>query len=233
MLPVEYGYLVASCGLLIPWLIVFLRRPDERREIMFLSVTIGILSVCTAYLWWTHDWWLPATITGTRVGIEDFIAGFTAGGIIAAGYEILMRRRHFHSVTKKDIFVPTHYLLLFLAVGTAGLIWLGFHSFYASAITMIIVSLAILVMRPDLVGDSLISGAIMAVTSLVFAYLPVILLSPDWVTATYMHDRLSGVYLITVPVEEFIFWFLAGMLFGPWYKYWKHERLRAIPRTRI
>jgi len=37
---------------------------------------------------------------------------------------------------------------------------------------------------------------------------------------------LSGHRITGIPVEEIIFWFLAGFLFGPFYEYWQGVRLR-------
>ncbi len=67
----------------------------------------------------------------------------------------------------------------------------------------------------------------MVVASLAFYY-PIILLSPGWVETTYMLEKLSGILITGVPLEEFIFWFLAGVIFGPLYEYWQGERLRKM-----
>ncbi len=57
-----------------------------------MSFIVGILGLMTSYYWWTVDWWRPLNITGTRIGIEDFIIAFTSGGIMATIYEVIFKR---------------------------------------------------------------------------------------------------------------------------------------------
>ena len=56
----------------------------------FTSILICILSVLTSYFWWTKDWWQPLNFTNTVVGFEDFIMGFTSGGIMSVIYNFLL-----------------------------------------------------------------------------------------------------------------------------------------------
>mgnify|MGYP007100182178 CR=1 FL=1 len=83
-IPTEYGYLLGTLTLIIIWVIFYILRRDLRKEMVFMGLMIGVLSFVSGYHWWTVDWWRPATITGTRVGIEDFLIGFGSGGIMAA-----------------------------------------------------------------------------------------------------------------------------------------------------
>ena len=57
-----------------------------------------------------------------------------------------------------------------------------------------------------------------------FSYLLILVIHPDWIEITY--SMLSGERFIGIPIEELIFWFLAGLLFGPFYEYWQGEKLR-------
>lgn len=97
-----------------------------------MSILIGVLSVATSYYWWTIDWWKPLTFTGTKVGIEDFIMGFTTGGIIATLYEVLFKqalyKRKLHHHVSGGLTI-----LLILAQITSWLIYgIGTTSFWAS-----------------------------------------------------------------------------------------------------
>jgi len=230
MIPLQYGYLAFAVALFIPWFFLYLKRPDERREMLVMSFTLGFASVITGYLWWTHDWWRPLTVTRTVVGVEDFIIGFLSGGIMASAYEWWMRKRHYHPHRLEGAFqLPAWSLLFLLAAITGSLFW-TFHytSFVASSIAMIIVWVYMVGRRPDLFWDSLASGALMTSIVFLFAYLPALLLVPGLVENTWPYPTLSGITFLTYPIEEFIFWILAGFIFGPLYEYWKHERLRTI-----
>ena len=93
MLSLKYAYLLGTIIFLIIWLILYLHRKDLRKEMIVMSMLVAILGMFSEYLWWTHDWWRPQTITGTTIGIEDLLLGFTNGGIAAVLYEELFKKR--------------------------------------------------------------------------------------------------------------------------------------------
>src|ERR1035437_8729952 len=89
IIPDKYIYLLALIPFCLIWVFLFTKRKDLRKEMLSVSILIGILSVVTSYLWWTKDWWRPLTVTGTVVGIEDFTMGFASGVIISIIYNFL------------------------------------------------------------------------------------------------------------------------------------------------
>jgi hypothetical protein len=224
MVPPQFLYLVGCIPLLIMWVIFFIRRKDLRPEMLIMSIFIGAVSVASAYYWWTIDWWRPLTITGTRVGIEDFLMGFLSGGIMAVIYEEVFKRRYIkRKILGHQPGAAT--LLLLLAFATSFLIWgTRLTSFEASTIAMTLTSTLMFVYRRDLFLNGLLSGALM-VCAAFFFYYSILFFDPRWIDTTYQFSSLSGVRAIGVPIEEFIFWFLAGLLFGPFYEYWQGERL--------
>lgn len=224
----QYIYLIATGPLLVIWLWFYVKREDLHREMLSMSLLIGILSVATSYYWWTIDWWRPLTITGTRVGVEDFLMGFGMGGVISIIYEVVSQRkyskRHAKTFGYRDFF-----LILFLLAQTTS--WLfygvGLSSFLSSTIAMMAVAVVMLSIRKDLMVNAFMSGLLTMIVSGVF-YATAIFLSPEWVADTYVFSSLSKVLILNVPIEEFIFWFLAGMVFGPFYEFWKGIRLGKL-----
>ena len=206
-------------------------RPDLRREMLVMSLLIGAFSVVTAYYWWTYDWWHPPTITGTRVGIEDFLMGFTSGGIMAVAYEVLFKKKYYKR--KAHHHCPGGLTILFmLGFFTSWLVWgVGLTSFWASSLAMLIAAGFFFCYRKDLFLNGLLSGVLMAVISFAF-YFTIMLISPDWIGITYSFEHLSGLFIVGIPIEEIIFWFLAGVVFGPFYEYWQGEYLRRTTRKR-
>lgn len=196
-----------------------------------MSILVGCLSVATAYFWWTHDWWHPQTLFGTRVGLEDFLVGFASGGVAAVIYEVVRFKKLVrHARTPHH--VSGFSILVVLAI-ISWLFWgLGFHSFWAAVIAMCATASLMYVYRPDLIMNGVMSGAFLTLASLPF-YLTIIVVAPGWIEATY-DPSLSGVAPLGIPIEEYVFWFLAGLVFGPFYEYWRGERLRKIyARVRI
>lgn len=228
MIHPDYIYLFAATLFLIPWVAFFALRQDLRKGMLVVSLFIGVLSVVTAHYWWTIDWWRPATITGTTVGIEDFLSGFATGGLMTFAYEVIFRKKLYRArSTRKN--GPSHItLLLLLALLTAWLFWgVGFTSFWSSLIAMAIVTGIIFFYRKDLVWAGVASGILMALVSLPI-YLITIAFAPLWVQDTYLLEKLSGVLVIGIPIEELVFWFMAGLLFGPFYEYWQGLRTRNM-----
>jgi len=97
---VSYAYLAGSLAMLFIWLILYLLRKDTRREMWALGIYSGIASLIASWLWWTKDWWFPPNIMNTRVGIEDFIIGFSCGGIAAVIYEEVFKKDFVRAVGK-------------------------------------------------------------------------------------------------------------------------------------
>lgn len=223
LVPLEYVYLVALVPFLCVWIIFFHKRKDLRKEILVMSILFGTLSVLASYYWWTIDWWQPPTITGTRVGIEDFLMGFAAGGIITALYPIFTHEHYKKRLVHHHFYQGVLWLLV-LANIMWWLISAGWTTFWASTVSMLFVASAIfLFIRRDLLKDAIISGVLMTLVAWLF-YGLILLISSEWITITYL-GGISGVYMLGVPIEEFIFWYLAGLLFGPFYKYWFGIRL--------
>ncbi len=225
MVPLEWAYLFGSTIFLIVWVVLYALFPSTRKEMLIFSLGIGVLSVCTSYYWWTHDWWHPLTITGTKVGVEDFIAGFGSGGVMAVVYEGLFKKRYYKR--KSHHHCPGAFtLLLLMAFLTSWLFWgVGITSFWASTLALLVIAGVMFYYRRDLLANGVLSGVLMVAFSLL-PYFAIMFVSPDWIAATYNYQYLSGIHLIGIPVEELAFWFLAGLVFGPFYEYWQGEYLR-------
>lgn len=222
-IPMEYIYLIANIPFSIVWLIIFLRRKDLRHEMFIMSLLVGLASILTSYFWWTDDWWRPLTLSGTRVGVEDIILGFTTGGIMASVYEFFFKKTLYHKVKPfwHTLIVSVTSLVVLMEILMRGF---SFTSFYASTLSLVLVISLMLVLRRDLTVSAFSSAVLMTLISTLF-YGAIILLSPQWIDKTYL-PTLSGLRVAGVPIEEFVFWFLAGAFFGPFYEFWKGEKIR-------
>ena len=92
MISYQYTYLIGSLIALTIWTFFFIHRKDTRREMLTLSIIFGITGILAEYLY-TIDWWKPLTITGTRIGIEDFLFGFSCGGVFGVAYEYFFKKK--------------------------------------------------------------------------------------------------------------------------------------------
>lgn len=228
MIHPDYTYLFAATLFLIPWIIFFALRKDLRKGMLVVSLFIGFLSVFTAHYWWTVDWWRPSTITGTVVGIEDFLSGFATGGVMTFAYEVIFKKQLYRARSSRKT-GPDHLSLLFLlAFLTSWLFWgVGLTTFWASFVAMLVISGVIFFYRKDLIWAGIISGILMVLISIP-VYLITIALDPSWVHETYLFETLSGILIQGIPIEELVFWFMAGLLFGPFYEYWQGLKIRNM-----
>jgi hypothetical protein len=225
MIPLQYGYLIGDVSLLVVWLFFYCYRKDTRREMLIMSVVVGVVGFASLYYWWTQDWWHPLTITGTRVGVEDFLVGFASGGIMAVSYEVISGKR-LYKRSKQQHRSGGLTVLFALAFFMSWLFW-GLHltSFYSCVVSMSISALLLYYLRKDLFINSVMSGLLMLIFCLPFYY-SIILLVPEWIQATYDWEHLSKILIAGIPIEELVFWFYAGLVFGPFYEYWVGARLR-------
>jgi hypothetical protein len=190
---------------------------DVKREIVVMSLLLAVGSVATSYYFWTVDWWRPETITGTRVGVEDFLLGFAMGGVMTGVYHLVFKNHDSKSVEKFDklrFIAPV--LLIFVSVYM--MMNFGLTSFWSVTITMVVSTVFLYFERRDLIIKSLSSGVFTLLVSTLF-YIIIYWIDVSWADSTYMFSGLSGIRIATFPVEEFIFWFIAGCFFGVYYEY--------------
>ena len=227
MLPYKYNYLVGAVLCFVLWLILYWHRRDLRKEMLYMSICVAIVGLFAEFFLWTVDWWHPYTITGTRIGIEDLILGFTNGGVAAVLYEEIFKKRLY----RRKIYQPSHGIWIFalvsLIVTYSFFYFFQLTSFYATTIGFAIGGVIILWFRKDLVIDAILSGFLVSLVSLPFYWI-LFYLSPGIVGAIWYTNRLSGVYFAGIPVEDLVFYFFVGFTVGPLYEFWRGERLRRL-----
>ncbi|HWO07775.1 MAG TPA: lycopene cyclase domain-containing protein [Candidatus Paceibacterota bacterium] len=205
-------------------------RADVRKEMLTMSGIFGVagLFVQPVYL---HDWWRPLTITGTSVGIEDFVFGATIGGISAVAYEVVYRKRlRPRKVSRKkarfdsELFFGSSLLCAALFFGL--FYFASFTSFYASVAALILPTALIWWRRSDLIIDSLASGMLVVFFGLWWFWIAE-LFTPGWVENYWLLENLSGTILMTAPIEDLIWGFLCGLYIGPLYEFWQEQKITS------
>jgi hypothetical protein len=228
LVPLQYTYFIGATVSLIVWIILFFHRKDLRKEMITMSILFAIIGLFSEYLWWTKDWWRPQTITGTIIGIEDFLLGFTNGGIAAVLYEELFKKRIYkyksrnHNLSTALIVICTYLILGF------SFHILKLNSFMATTIAYITAGGIFIFLRKDLIWDAILTGLCGVIASIPI-YLLLEYLSPNFIENTWMQSSLTGINFLKIPIEDLIFYFLAGFSISPIYLYWKNEKLKKIP----
>lgn len=219
----QFSYLCGALGVGAVWLIFFLLRPDLRRPMIEMSLLFGIGGIA-AQIVYAEDWWSPDNLTHTMIGIEDYLFGFFAGGAAGFAYEVLFSKRLSDRNKPKPAF-SFRYLGSLLMLLFFGLYYAtDLHSFVPTILAFGIPTLLLLTMRPDLIGNSLFVALFSIFLSYCFIGVPE-LVTPGWVEATWKFDKLSGIRIGVVPMEDFVWFILGGAFMGPLYKYWKNKEL--------
>jgi len=224
----QLGYLIGDLALLTIWLILFLWRRDVRKEMLIISLIFGLVGLIVDPIY-SADWWFPKTIGNMMPGIESFLFGFSTAGVASVIYEEIFRKKLKIKKTTEKKEARKNWRILKLGVLGLFLFFFSFfvlnlNSFYASFPAILIPSLIIWIKRKDLILNSLISGFLIMMASLVFYIVPE-LIYPGWIAHTWNFEMLSGITILKVPLEDLIWFFLAGLIIGPFYEYWQEGKL--------
>ncbi|HLD01807.1 MAG TPA: lycopene cyclase domain-containing protein [Patescibacteria group bacterium] len=214
----RFIYIVSNLIFFLPfWLVFFIRRPNVRKKMLLLSFLGGIAGPLSEY-WYHQDYWRPQTVLDTPVGIEDFLFGFLFAGVACGSYQFFFQKNYRSSKTNMHTLLRL-FSILFIALGlVAVLFFLGFNSIYASIITCIVLLTFILYQRKDLFLSSLFSG-FFCTGIFVVMYQILFLFFPNLFEKWWMLDNLSGVQLLSIPLEELAWAFFAGGAIGIVYEF--------------
>ena len=217
----EYSYLYATLSVGLVWGYFFLIRPDLRPVMVLLSSLFGIGGILSEFVY-ASDWWDPITLTGTIVGVEDFLFGFFFSGSVAVCYEVLFSKTNVKRDSIPKWPVRFRYIALIICVvffGSSTVFLL--HSFTATILAFGTCIFLILGLRKDLWVNALTGAAFSSLLAFTFFGVPE-LLTPGWVESTWSLHNLSGIFILHVPMEDFIWFIMAGAFITPLYKYWKN-----------
>lgn len=225
----QYTYLLMGLIFLAIWLALFIWRKNTRKEMLIISIIFGIIGPFVEFIY-TTDWWNPQFLFGfSSAGIEDVLFGFVCGGIAAVVYEDIFKKKLKIRKVSKTKEEKRNISFLFILTLAAFLFFIpffvfGLNSLYSTIIGLSIPTLIIWIKRKDLILDSLATGIILVlITSLVYSILE--FLTPGWVSAFWHFKNVPNLIILNVPIDDIIWYFLAGLFIGPLYEYWQESKL--------
>jgi Lycopene cyclase len=221
----HYSYLVGALIFDAVWLACYVLGKNYRAEIRWGTLIAAPLALTS--ILFVPQYWTPPSLFDLdqkiRVGIEDFLWAAAVGGIASVVAEILLKERLsvIRRAARKRHFAP---FLVIIVVFIALEIWHSDKTIYNCIIAFAIGAVVIAFLRSDLVPTMLI-GAV-SFTALYFAlFLIVLLLYPDFVNRFYNIPHLLGIYVLKVPIEEFLFAGTGGAIWSVAYEYVQGYRL--------
>ncbi|MDO8648896.1 MAG: lycopene cyclase domain-containing protein [Candidatus Peregrinibacteria bacterium] len=201
-------YLLLGIILLAVWIAIAVRRPDLRKHMLKVSIGGGIAGLLSGF-WYLTDYWRPPTIVGTGVpSPEDFLFGFAITGIAATVYDLLFRthevRVHAEQFRMTVGFIVLGFLSLLLFTNV-----LGLNSILVSSCAFLLLSAAIVILRPDLLRVSLLSATVTTGLIIPIYILLFDVLSPEyWNRYWLLADTSIGVTILgNVPLTEVLWYF--------------------------
>ena len=224
----QTAYFSAGLFYFAIWLALFFLRKDVHKQML----VVGLFLIGTApiNIIWHWDYWHPPYIFGNIFPFEDFFWGFAFAGVVAVAYEVIFRIRlkmsYRHCV--KEI-ARELCILLGIIVSTLLVLSNIFHlnSIYAISVGLILVVWYMHTKRPDLMRDMFWSG----IFSVVFVFIFYVVWQypyPGVFERFWNMDAISGILILGIPLEELVWFFLAGMFVGPLYEFVTGAKVEKI-----
>jgi len=228
MVNYQYSYLILGIIFLIIWVILFLLKKDIRKEMLIISIIFGFAGLIVEPVY-IQDWWSPLTITNTLIGIEDFLFGFVIGGIAATIYSHIFNKKiKIKKINLKKGFKRNLNFGLFGAIFAilffSSFYILKFNSLHSSLIAFGIGILTMYVKRKDLIVNSILSGFLLLFIAFI-VYTITGFITPGWVTTFWTFKNVPKIIFLGIPIDDIIWYFLAGAFIGPLYEYWQEGKL--------
>jgi len=210
------------------WLCLFISKKNTRKEMLIMSLIFSIVGPLADILY-TQDWWSPSTLTESPIGPESLLVGFMIGGIASVIYEdffkkkIKIRKVNNKNETKRNLsFLFVNLLLLVIFFGTFYL--LNFNSLMATILGLLASTSIIWFKRNDLIIDSIATGILLVIVAM-FVYSILSLITPGWISEFWHFKNTPQIIIFNLPLDDLIWYFLAGMYIGPLYEFWQERKI--------
>ncbi len=233
MLDYQYTYLIMGLVFFLIWGGLYLWRKDTRHQMMVFSAMFAFAGPA-ADLLYLKDWWSPQFIFSSYFSIESILTGFMIGGISTVLYEDVFRRRVVQPKSKK--FTNKSNRRFIQVIGLAAFLFFGsFYLFQLNSLWSTIIALVaplciVLYHRRDLIPNSLSTGMLMVLVAII-VYTIIELVTPGWIKAFWYFKNTLRITILNVPIDDIVWYFIAGMFIGPLYEFWEGARFRRLPQN--
>jgi hypothetical protein len=231
----HYVWFLWSSAFLIPWAILYMALPVQRRVMLrasLLTMPFGLTEPL-----FVPEYWSPPSLFDlaqqTGFDVESLIFCFALGGLgvvlyngiartlfvhVPAEYRRLaLHRRHAVAIAAPAIVFPVLYLL-------------PWNPIYPAILAMLAGAIANVLCRPELGRKTWIGGLLfLALYALFIGALPVIV--PGYIDEVWNAAELSGIDVWAVPLEEYFFGFAFGVYWAGVYEHLSWRRPSGAPQV--
>ena len=229
----HYVWLVWSSAFLLPWLALYVATPQSRHVMWRTSLATAAFGLTEPIF--VPAYWLPPSLFDlaqrTRFDIESLIFSFAIGGVGVVLYNALTRT-HLAPVPARVHSEPLHRFhriaLLVPAVAFVPLALLPWNAIYAAVVALVFGSVASVVCRPSLLKKTITGGALFLGFYSVFM-LGLLVSAPGYIAQVWNLPVLSGVLILDIPLEEFLFGAAFGLYWSGVYEHFTWTE--SVPHT--
>lgn len=230
----RYAWFIWSLGFLVAWAGVYLARPRMRKQMLRVSLWTMPLGLTEPLF--VPEYWNPPSLfdLAQRTGfdLESLVFCFAIGGIGTVLYEALLPSRHV-AMTHKERSHPRHRFHLFALTSP---VWVflpllfltSWNPIYSGILAMFAGAMASLLCRPDLKFKIWVGGGIFLLLYFVFFKLLDWAL-PGFVEEVWTLSALSGLMILDIPLEEYLFALTFGMMWSSLYEHIFWQKVIPVP----
>ena len=200
-------YLLISVFLFIPWGLIYYYKPNLRSRIVKSSLFAAPFGIIN--MWFRIDYWhAPEVFFFSFISLEDILFAFVTTGISFTIFDALFTVKEIKSEKPRK-----HITLLFIPIIISSFFilnnGLGINSMFMWAIPMLVLATVIVIIRRDLLVQSIVSALILTLFSIPIYMFLFNYLSPDfWDTYWYLSGTKYGITVFgNVPVLELLWYF--------------------------
>lgn len=203
----QYYYLW-SISLLLPlWFFLFIKMNRTRTEMIYMGILLGTSALGLDRYCSFYDYWHPPTFL-KQVNIESFFYGFFWGGIASKLYELIHRKEiAVRAYADNTLVLVIVFSSFFLYVLLLGFFQMNSVRLYVSI--MLLWTALLLIKNRRFAQVSILSGLLVIPINVAW-YALILLIFPTAINDIWLTGKLSGVYLLGVPIEEHLYIFSLG-----------------------
>lgn len=231
----QYIWAIWSLILIAIWFVIYamLRSRHHRRKMLIVSFWSSFFGLIEPFF--VPEYWNPPSLfdLARRTGfdIESLVFTFGIAGIASVIYELIFsttsvtmrmqerhhRRHRFHVVALLS--APVLFFILAILH--------PFNPIYSMYIAAAVGTTLTLYCRPDLISKMIVSGLLFTALYTVY-FFTLLMIAPDYVIRVWNLSAISGILLLGIPLEEYVFAFCVGLL---WSSVYEHARWQKIKRS--
>jgi hypothetical protein len=106
------------------------------------------------------------------------------------------------------------------------------NSLWATIIALLLPTFIIWWQRKDLVLPSLFTGFLLVIVAMM-VYTVTNYITPQWVQEFWYFKNVPPIIILNLPIDDVIWYFVAGVFLGPLYEYFNEAKLTRISSKKL